>query len=284
MAMAKKKIAPEKDASERWLLTYSDLMNLLLILFIILYCASKVDAKNAATVSQSMREGFGYVEDGAASGTGTGTGSGTGTGTGTGTGSGASGDTTVRTYDDYNAELLKMIKENNLENKVTVEMSSAKVVISFMDNVLFDQGSADLSTMAAELIDKIGGMLTNLDYSFILVEGHTDSDPIHNYLYADNMDLSTMRAANVWRELQNCGLSPTNMASIGYGEYRPIAPNDTAENKAKNRRVVITIIRSSVSVDKYISSETIRGATESSAAPKDSPAASETSDKADNQD
>ena len=80
-------------------------------------------------------------------------------------------------------------------------------------------------------------------YSFILVEGHTDSDPISTAQYADNMALSSARAGNVWRELVRCGLPPEEMASIGYGEYRPIAPNDSAANKSKNRRVVITILK-----------------------------------------
>jgi len=128
--------------------------------------------------------------------------------------------------------------------------------LSFLDNVLFDGGSAELSPTATNLIDQMGSMLKNLKFSFILVEGYTDTDPIHNSQYKDNMDLSTQRAGNVWRELVKSGLSPNKMASIGYGEYRPVAPNDTPENKAKNRRVVITIERNNVDVNGYLTGST----------------------------
>ena len=248
--MAKKPKEAEKDTSERWLLTYSDLMNLLLILFIILYCASNINAAKAAAISQSMQAGFGSSQGNSSGGSGT-----DGTGGGTGTGEGGE----ITNFDQYDAEILKLIKENNLQDKVSVEMSDAKVAISFTDNVLFEAGSAELNADAVTLIHRAGDMMTNLQYSFILVEGYTDSDPIHNDVYKDNMDLSTQRAANVWRELRNCGLSPDNMASIGYGEYRPLVPNDCAADKAKNRRVVITIIRSDTTVDGYITNDTTEG-------------------------
>ena len=109
----------EKDTSERWLLTYSDLMNLLLILFIILYSSSQLNAKKAAQVSNSLQQGFGNTtaSDSANTGSGTGSGNGTGsTGTGTGTGAGGTGVNAYWTVDEYGQfyqEITKLITESS---------------------------------------------------------------------------------------------------------------------------------------------------------------------------
>lgn len=249
--MAKKPKEPEKENHERWLVTYSDLMNLLLILFIILYAMSQVDKAKAEKVAESIRAGFGYVENG-------GTGAASGEGSGlfsadfTSTGSLPSGGPSDSEYwsqqqeqafEHFYKEVQQLINENHLDTMVEVKLDDRGVVISFKDNVLFRSGEADLGPASMDLIAKIGTMLKSLNYYSILVEGHTDTDPIHTAKYQDNMDLSTQRAANVWRELVSVGLPPEKMMSIGYGEFRPIAPNDSPENKSKNRRVVITITR-----------------------------------------
>lgn len=224
----------EKDTSERWLLTYSDLMNLLLILFIILYCSSQIDAKKAAAVAESLNEGFSTIE-GAASASANKSGNESGDTSGV--------DVYWDEYSEFYKEINDLLKQGNLQNKVDTTLDDTGIIISFKDNALFPTGSATLGTEASSIITQIGTLLVKLDYSFILVEGHTDTDPISTARFADNMDLSSARAGNVWRALVSCGLKPECMASIGYGEYRPVAPNDTAENKAKNRRVVISILK-----------------------------------------
>lgn len=232
--MARQKV--EKDTSERWTVTYSDLMNLLLILFIILYSMSKLDAEKAEQVQQSLGTGFSSMLGATAITSGTG-----------GSGGAGQDSNTYWVADEYGKfynEISLLITKNNLQDKIQAKVDDTGIIISFKDSALFETGSADLSDEAISIIDQIGTTLTSLDYSFILVEGHTDSDPIVNKSqFKDNMDLSSARAGNVWRELVKCGLQPETMASIGYGEYRPIAPNDTSENKAKNRRVVISILK-----------------------------------------
>lgn len=251
----KKKQKVEKDKSERWLLTYSDLMNLLLILFIILYCSSSLDSQKATALAVSMREGFGQYA--ALGGDGSGTGYGGGDGSGEGTGDGSTSSSTTDDgmlgnmygtpedleYGKFYQDVNKLLADSGLDAKATIVMSERGVVISFKDNVLFPSGSAELGTEANTLITQLGGLLKKLTYSSILVEGHTDSVPIHNAKFQDNMDLSTQRASNVWRTLVQSGLPPAKMASIGYGEYRPVVPNDSAANRARNRRVVISILR-----------------------------------------
>lgn len=256
--MAKTKLV--KDTSERWLLTYSDLMNLLLILFIILYVSSKADAAKFQQVAQSLREGFNTTVSVGSSGPG-GTGDGlAGASDPAGGSDGVAGmqqywaqSTEETGYESFYSTLTKLLSDYNIEEKVSVLLDDRGVVISFLDNALFDPGSADIDASSQEVVLTIGRLLTKLPYSFILVEGHTDTVPIHNAKYIDNMDLSTQRASNVWRLLVSSGLAPEKLASIGYGEYRPVAPNDTAENKSKNRRVVISILKEHVTSDSEIS-------------------------------
>jgi len=231
----------EKDNSERWTVTYSDLMNLLLILFIILYCSSKLDAKKSQQVAQSLNQGFSTVQGAAAAAEGGGGSKAKTSPSGTATGSNLYWEEDQ--YGEFYSEITALIKDNGLQDKVDTTLDDTGVIISFKDNVLFAQGSATINDEGVVIIDQIGTLLSKLDYSFILIEGHTDSDPISTARFTDNMDLSSARAGNVWRELVKCGMQPSEMASIGYGEYRPIAPNDTPENKAKNRRVVITILK-----------------------------------------
>lgn len=229
----------EKDTSERWTVTYSDLMNLLLIVFIILYSSSKLDAQKAQQVSQSLNQGFSTMQ-GTAAAAGQGKG-GIGKGGTDATGSDLYWE--ADQYGEFYTEITQLLQQDNLQDKVDTTLDDTGVIISFKDNVLFAQGSATINNDGVGIIDQIGTLLTKLDFSFILVEGHTDSDPISTARFTDNMDLSSARAGNVWRELVKCGLQPSEMASIGYGEYRPVAPNDTPENKSKNRRVVVTILK-----------------------------------------
>lgn len=264
--MAKKKKV-EKDTSERWLLTYSDLMNLLLILFIILYTASKQDSAQFQQVAQSLREGFSSASsvsiidrNGGPSASDTTETTNTDI-TAAEVIDGLTPNNTSETqdnsaaeeqevkYNEFRDQLTQLLAANNLQDVVTVNYEEKGVAISFADNVLFEKSSAALSSSAQDIINKIGGLLMQLPYSYILVEGHADSDPIHNETYIDNMDLSTQRASNVWRMLVASGLPANKMASVGYGEYRPVAPNDTVENKAKNRRVVITILKQELSTN-----------------------------------
>lgn len=265
-----KKPKLEKDNSERWLLTYSDLMNLLLILFIILYASSMLDSAKFQRMAESLREGFNsptvtlpaadninssipsqtpakenpsaLVHDAEIIQNAENTGA-------------AESNTSQALYQDFYDELMKLLEENNMTQSVTVKNGEKAIIISFADNVLFAKSSALLNQTGYSIIDKIGSLLIKLPYSYVLVEGHADSDKIHNKYYEDNMDLSAKRASNVWRRLVACNLPPEKMASVGYGEYRPIVPNDSVEHKAKNRRVVITILKESISINAADSSE-----------------------------
>lgn len=109
------------------------------------------------------------------------------------------------------------------------------------DFTFFESGKAELTQKAKEVIDKIIPELMKLSND-IVVEGHTDNVPIKTPQFSSNWELSTSRATNVVRFLiYEKNFPPQRLAAVGYGEYKPVAPNDTPENKKKNRRVVFFI-------------------------------------------
>ena len=252
---------PEKDRSERWSVTYSDLMNLLLILFIILYMASKADAAKAAQVAKSIREGFNGGRDVIVSQLMSGPAAASGLGSSDQSppiqGYWSAED---KEYEQFYNELINLLKSRNLLDRVVVTADDRGIVISLRDNVLFQSGSAELSNDAVSLITSIGNLLSNVEYTQILIEGHTDSDPIVSAPYKDNRDLSSERANNVVRVFLGCGIQSDKIAGIGYGDSKPVAPNDNAADKAKNRRVVITIMRKQLNPDSVVSASSISSA------------------------
>ena len=234
----------EKDTSERWLLTYSDLMNLLLILFIILYSMANVDSAKYQQVSQSLRAALG--ENSSANSI---------------IGEGGAGNSLIELpssasspvmpaqLEDQQMEAVKdtvndIVEKQGLTGDVDVTLQERGVVISITEKVLFKSGSADIELESQKTIERIGKALMALHGKQIRVEGHTDADPIRNSRFPDNQELSTARANSVWRILvHNSGIDPKMISATGYGEYRPKVANDTNENKARNRRVDIAVLR-----------------------------------------
>lgn len=256
-----RKPKPVKDNSERYLLTYSDLMNLLLILFIILFAMSQVDNKKAQLFAEALGKGFNGPYASVLTATGSKPG-GVSSKASSSAGQAATAAVSIASqYDKLYQELLNLIKKNGLENKVVVQLNKNGVVISLNNNVLFPSGVAELSNNSVNLVVSLGNTIKNVDYSQIIIEGHTDTDPIHNSKFQDNRTLSTERANNVLRVMTaRCGIPQKKICSMGYGEYRPVAPNDTEANKAKNRRVVITILKPEFSADAVISASTVSNA------------------------
>ncbi|MBF0279525.1 MAG: OmpA family protein [SAR324 cluster bacterium] len=121
------------------------------------------------------------------------------------------------------------------------ERSDKSVVIRFSNRVLFDTGKAQLKSSGKELLNKVGAVFNRIRGLDIQVEGHTDSRPIGIVLqkrYSTNWELSTARSTNVVRYLvENLGVDATHISAAGYGQFRPVANNDNAENRQLNRRV-----------------------------------------------
>ncbi|WP_111682392.1 OmpA family protein [Winogradskyella tangerina] len=132
----------------------------------------------------------------------------------------------------------------NFEGKgLTVEQRDGKVYVSMENKLLFNSGSWSVGTEGRKAVNQLGNVLAENPDIAILIEGHTDNDPYKgNAQLSGNWDLSTKRATaivNILRE--NASINPENLTAAGRGEYAPIASNDTAEGKAKNRRIEVIL-------------------------------------------
>jgi chemotaxis protein MotB len=124
-------------------------------------------------------------------------------------------------------------------NGVQIRRGRRGVVMTLSDTMLFSSGSADLSNRAYPLLNKIASIIKTVKKP-VEIEGHTDSMPIHNRAFASNWELSTARAVNVLRYLTaNNRADGLRLSAVGMAEYRPVAPNDSESDRAKNRRVEI---------------------------------------------
>jgi chemotaxis protein MotB len=235
--MAKKEAPPraEKDRSERWLLTYADLITLLLIFFIVLYSMSQVDKKKFEAMSQSLAIVFGGVGRGGVLDAGR---------------SLIPGDKVYKErleMQNTEQKVRRMIAQKGLEGKISTDLGPRGLVISVKDTLLFEIGSADLTGPAKEIIRSVGHILAATPNA-VRVEGHTDNVPIHTARFFSNWELSTARATNVLQYFITKGdIAPDRLSAAGYGEYKPSVPNTSERNRALNRRVDIVLLSSDYS-------------------------------------
>ena len=153
-------------------------------------------------------------------------------------------DLVERTGDDLEAAYRKL--EQALasligKGQVQVSLRELGVVIDINEVLLFHNGKAELTAAALPLIDEIAGILKGLQYQ-IQVNGFTDNVPIHNPTFDSNWDLSATRAISVVKRFVAGGVDPTLIVGAGFGEYHPVASNDTREGRAANRRVSIVVV------------------------------------------
>jgi chemotaxis protein MotB len=145
------------------------------------------------------------------------------------------------TYDQLMSQLQKEVNEG----QVTIQQYEDKLTVNVAEKIFFDSGSAELKPGGKEVLRKVGNILKGLTDKVVRVEGHTDNVPIAKPLqptYPTNWELSAARAITVVRFLQeHAGVPPKMLMAAGFGEYRPIAPNDTPANKQKNRRIEIAL-------------------------------------------
>jgi chemotaxis protein MotB len=140
-------------------------------------------------------------------------------------------------------ELEKRLQDEINNKQVKVEMEPKGLVITFLSEVLFDSGRAKLRKDSYSKLDKVAGVLnTTVADLNVGIEGHTDNRPIKKSGWKSNWELSTARALSVLHYLSDKNVAEPRLAAIGYGEYKPVASNDTKEGRQKNRRVEIVIL------------------------------------------
>jgi chemotaxis protein MotB len=159
------------------------------------------------------------------------------------------------------SELDSRLRSEIDSDQVSLTMDDRGIVITFVAEVLFDSGKADLKADGKTILRKIASVISQeAKYNEIGVEGHTDNVPIKLSGWKSNWELSTARATSVLHYLVNeCGLTPNNLSATGYGEYRPVASNATKEGRQSNRRVEIIIKPMPDAKVSYNSSDMNRG-------------------------
>lgn len=136
------------------------------------------------------------------------------------------------------------VLENNLEKFVSTKITQKEgLIVTFSEKYMFDSGKADIYPEAKLVIKNIAALLLD-EPNRISIEGHTDNTPINTAEFPSNWELSTKRATNVLKYLlEELKFDPKRLTAAGFGEWHPVAPNDTPENKAKNRRVDLIVRR-----------------------------------------
>ncbi|MED3642708.1 flagellar motor protein MotB [Caldifermentibacillus hisashii] len=244
----RKKEKGEHEFNETWLLPYSDLMTLLLALFIVLFASSAVDAQKFQSMSKVFSEIF----------------------------TGATGIVDYESIEQKNGEELadetkeklekekeqtqvpvdeqttlsatqervnQYILEKGLTGQLKTSLTSEGLLVTINDSVLFDSGSADVREEDIAVAKEISDLLVTDPPHNVIISGHTDNVPIQNSNFSSNWELSVMRAVNFMKIiLENDQLDPRMFSAKGFGEFQPIASNDTEEGKAKNRRVEVLIL------------------------------------------
>ncbi|TXK86158.1 flagellar motor protein MotB [Paenibacillus sp. N3.4] len=264
MSKKKKHEEHEEHVDESWLIPYADLLTLLLALFIILFASSQVDSKKYDSIMRSLNNAFSGGEapfqvshkvpiENAANST---------------KNNNKNQNPPNKTESNEDSQLaaklqkeekdlqeLKksmdaFIKDNNMSEQLTTKLDKDKLTITISDRALFDSGSATIKQDSQKLAVSMSELLGSYPGYQVEVSGHTDNIPIHRTDFETNWDLSAKRAVNFLKILlNNSKIEPASYSSVGYGEYRPIATNDTTDGRAKNRRVEVSILRNIKATD-----------------------------------
>lgn len=261
--MAKRKEEEAPKGSPAWMSTFSDLMNLLMCFFVLLFSMSTLDAQKFELVAASFTNTFSIFTAGGQS-----IGEGIMISNGVSqlnalddyvynTGKPQESDKTIPdSFEEVEKEKLEAseamaemiaeaVEEAGIGQDIDLSFNSQYVLLTMNGALLFDSGKADIKAESIALLSQIAHILERFNQGKIEVEGHTDNVPMSGAKYSDNDELSSARAISVFRYLiENTAIDPSDIKHSGRGEYVPVADNTTAEGRALNRRVEIKIYNS----------------------------------------
>lgn len=143
---------------------------------------------------------------------------------------------------DAARKIRQEVKKEDLQDAIKVKVTETGIAIKIADPIGFDVGEADIKPELISALDHIAETVGKVPGTMIRVEGHTDDVPIHTRKFPSNWELSSARALNVVKFLAKRGnIDPAQLSAIGYGEYRPLVPNTSRENRMLNRRIEIYV-------------------------------------------
>jgi chemotaxis protein MotB len=253
--VARKKAAPAPENHERWLVSYADFITLLFAFFVVMFASSQTDKSKAQMISDSVKEAIekggmqaavheilgGTVDE-------------KGKGNAQMKGPGGSQPKNVPTESQV-AELLPSLNYLTTQldqeikaGKIEVHMEGRGLVISLKEAAYFPSGGDNIAPETSGSIDKIAAAIRKLPNQ-VRLEGHTDSVPIHTDRFRSNWELSAARSIAMLERLSTEYQIPHERFAIaGYADTVPIAPNDTEQNRARNRRVDIVILNHPIQI------------------------------------
>lgn len=139
-------------------------------------------------------------------------------------------------------EVIDFIEKNGLSEEISLSMDADGVYMNVKEAILFHPGSAVITESGTAALQKVAELISNFENK-VVIEGHTDNVPHHDQKFESNWELSAGRAISVLRQLaEQQNIDPARLSAVGYGEYNPLVPNDTAEQRAVNRRVNIVLV------------------------------------------
>lgn len=220
------------DEKEAWIVTYADLMTLLLVFFILLYSISSLNMEKFKHAIQSIQVSLGETNPRV----------------------GLMDLVNVPEANDQNFVLENLtglssreqeildslnsfIEGQNSSENILVHEKDGQIIIEMRGQVLFTSGSAVFNDSAAPILDEIANIIQAYTEYTVNIKGHTDNVPISTPQFPSNWELSAVRATTVLKYLISKGINPFGLTATGYGELLPLVPNDTSENRATNRRV-----------------------------------------------
>src|SRR3954449_3292814 len=252
--------APEAENEERWLLTYADMITLLMALFMVLFSIANVNKAKLESLSKSLNEAFsGKILPGGKAIEQTGSETKPQQPSPTPpipaitplvaqASQADAASAAAREQDEFNRikrQVDQYARTHGLQSKVQSTITQRGLVIRLLtDQVLFDSGQAILKPQATPVLSKVAKLLNVAGDHDVMVEGHTDNMPIHGSVYPTNWELSTARASRVVRFLIENGAAKMRMAAAGYAALHPIADNTTEAGRSRNRRVEVVVLRS----------------------------------------
>jgi chemotaxis protein MotB len=247
--MARKHKHPEHVNHERWLVSYADFITLLFATFTALYALSKSDADKAKAVADGMREAFGTgtpqmitmeapIAEGIPSKKHR-AGPQPSDAPGKKKPSKRAGKEEFQKIKD---ELERYLMTKGALTKVQIDIQERGLKVSMKEAGVFESGKADVKEEATALLAEVAQKLAQYN-NHVRVEGHTDNVPIRSRTYPSNWELSSARATTVARLLtEKYGVPAEKISAVGFGEHRPLVPNDSPAGRARNRRVDLVVL------------------------------------------
>lgn len=227
--MARKKREAQPENTERWLVTYADLISLLMIFFVVMFASSEISKDKLLSISESLRRALTKESVQASS-----------------VGVAILADPSRSTVTSASEAVREAAKAFGIDKSVSFSTDERGTIISIVDSVFFDPGNTAIKPTVEVLLREVAQFCKDTD-SQVVIEGHTDDRKIATAVIPSNWELSALRATEVVRFfITEVGFDPRKISAAAYGDTRPLVPNINELNRSRNRRINIILVNAEV--------------------------------------